>query len=182
LNAINSPHFSSTRLVTEAQIVLSPKRKDIYKAITGVLEDRDNLQQEERSRFDSQIIRAAETLNSAAKQHQQLAALPLGEPDTVVKKTWKKKEAHGKASARALTAAEIGERARNKGKKQRQGTPDKDEDAVLVPETPPREALPPSTAPARVAGDGQGKRKRKETAVYTAARQTGQVPSLGHSQ
>jgi len=96
-----------------------------------------------------------------------------------MKKAWKKKEAHGKASARALTAAEIGERAQ--GKKQRQRTPDKDyKDAILVPETPPRVAPPPSTAPAGLAG--AGKRKRKATAVYTAARQAGQVPSLGHSQ
>jgi hypothetical protein len=42
----------------------------------------------------------------------------MKEPDTVTKKTWKKKEAHGKASARALTAAEIGDRdLRNKEKK-----------------------------------------------------------------
>jgi len=61
-----------------------------------------------------------------------------------------KKEAHDKASARA------------------QRTLDKEcEDAVLVPETPPREALPPSPAPASLAS--AGKRKRKATAVYTAA-------------
>ena len=35
--------------------------------------------------------------------------LPIASPDEVPKKQWKKKKAHGKANARALTKAELAE-------------------------------------------------------------------------
>jgi hypothetical protein len=66
---------------TDQQLLLSPKRRDIYTAIAGVFQHRDELQPEERARFDDQILRATETLSTAAKQPQQLAALLLGELD-----------------------------------------------------------------------------------------------------
>jgi hypothetical protein len=54
---------------------------------------------------------ASERLNEAGKQAQHLATLPIGQPDPILKKTWRKRDAHGKASRRALTAAEIAEQA-----------------------------------------------------------------------
>jgi hypothetical protein len=110
----------------------------------------------------------------------------------VPKKTWRKKEAHGKANARALTSAEAAKRdltARERqGKKQRPATPkdaQADED-VQVPATP-EQVLPASTAPAKLAGgdsnggEGRGKRKRTMTKAYEEARQAG-LQSLGYSQ
>jgi len=49
----------------------------------------------------------SESLKQAGKQHQHLAALPIGQPDPIPKKTWRKRDAHGKADRRGLTAAEI---------------------------------------------------------------------------
>jgi hypothetical protein len=37
--------------------------------------------------------------------------MPINKPDAIPRKIWKKKKDHGKADARALTGAEIAERA-----------------------------------------------------------------------
>jgi hypothetical protein len=39
-----------------------------------------------------------------------MQAIPIGKPDTIPKKLWKKKKEHGKADARALIGAEIAEK------------------------------------------------------------------------
>ena len=68
-------------------LVISPKRKDVYRTMAEVFE--------ERSRFDDQIMAASERLKDSGKQHQHLAALPIGQPDPIPKRTWRKRDAHG---------------------------------------------------------------------------------------
>lgn len=84
---------------------------------------------EERFRFDDQIMTASERLNQAGKQYEHLAALPIGQPDPIPKRTWRKRDAHGKADRRALTAAEIAEQdlklRERQHKKQRPATPER---------------------------------------------------------
>lgn len=128
-------------------------------------------------------------MKEAGQQHRQLAGLPIGQPDPIPKKTWRKRDTHGKADARALTAAEVAERdlkaQERTNKKQRAATPESvpedEEEEIQVPTTPEQEP-PASTAPARLAGgEGRAKRKRKMTEAYRQARQAG-LQSLGYSQ
>jgi hypothetical protein len=78
---------------------------DVYRSMAEVFEQHEGLNTEERSRFDDQIMAASERLILAGKQHQHLATLPIGQPDPIPKKTWRKRDSHGKG-ARAMTAAE----------------------------------------------------------------------------
>ena len=70
----------------ELTLVISPRRKDVYRVMADVFEQRENLNTEERSRFDDQIMTTGERLNQAAKQHQHLASLPIGQPDPIPKR------------------------------------------------------------------------------------------------
>ena len=119
--------------------------------------------------------------------------MPIRQPDPIPKRTWRKRDAHGKADRRALTAAEIAEQdlklRERQDKKQRPNTPrvvqQEEETEVQVPATPDREP-PASTAPARLVGardgdgdgegegEGRGKRKRKMTEKVRQARQQAQ--------
>ena len=173
----------------EVALILSPKRNDVYRAVAEVLEQRERLAAEERSRYDDQILAAGERLKTAGIRHQELAALPIDQPDPIPRRTWRKKTSHGKANSRALTAAEVAEKdlraQERQDKKLRPATPEyvqvEEEEEVRVPVTPPQEPLA-STAPARlIQGEGRGKRKRKVTEAYTRARQAG-LQSLGYSQ
>jgi MULE transposase domain len=168
---------------------ISPKRKDVYRKIADVFEQRERLPTEARSRFDDQILAASERLQTAGIQHEQMAALPIGLPDPVPKKSWRRKNTHGRANARALTAAEVADRhlkaQERQEKKLRAATPESVlEEEVHVPATPEQEP-PVSTAPARLAGaqeaEGRGKRKRRATEAYRQARHAG-LQSLGYSQ
>ena len=133
---------------------------------------------------------ASERLKWAGKQHQHLATLPIRQLDPIPKRTWRKRDSHGKG-ARAMTAAEIAERnlkaRERRDKKQRPATPERVPEKVEetpAPATPERQSLPPSTAQARLAGkagEGRGKRKRKMSEKYREARQAG-LQSLGYSQ
>jgi hypothetical protein len=73
-----------------------------------LLEFRDTLPAEERSRLEARILYAHETL---LQQAARIAKLPLLPPDAVKKREWVKKRTHGKADARGLTDAEIAGRA-----------------------------------------------------------------------
>jgi len=148
-----------------------------------VFEQRELLPREERSRFDDQILAASECLKSAGTRHQQFASLPIRQPDPIAK-TWRKKEAHGEANARALAAAEVAQRdlktRERQDKEQRPATPERvpeeADEEIRVPATL-EQSLPSSTAPARLASEGEGegegrdKRKRKMTEAYREARQ-----------
>jgi hypothetical protein len=69
------------------------------------------------------------------RQHLELQALPISNPDPIPKKVFLKKKNHGKADARALTGAEIAEREHQA------------RDAALAASTArkDRDATPPST-------------------------------------
>jgi hypothetical protein len=86
---------------------LQPEMTDIEtlgRQIDGISEQ---LQPEERACFRRQ--REAEHLKLliAGKQHLELQALPIGNPDPIPKRIFRKKKTHGKANARALTGTEI---------------------------------------------------------------------------
>jgi hypothetical protein len=98
-------------------LVISPKHKDVYRAMAEDFEQCEHLNTEERCRFNGQIMVASEALNQASRQHNHLAALPVGQPDPIPKRTWRKRDAHGKADRRALTAAEIAEQDQAPGQK-----------------------------------------------------------------
>ena len=157
-----------------------------------VFEQRELLPTEEWLRFDDQILAASEHLKTVGIQHQQIASLPIGQPDPIPKKTWRKKKAHGRGNARALTAAEVAERdlraQERRDKKQRvhtlDGVQEGGEEEIQIPATP-EQLLPASTAPARLVGgqgtEGRAQGKRKMTEAYREARQAG-LQSLGYSQ
>ena len=69
---------------------ISPKRKD------RDFEQCECLSTEERPRFDDKIPAASDRLRTAGIQHEQLAALPIGQPDPISKKSWRRKNTHGK--------------------------------------------------------------------------------------
>ncbi len=74
---------------------------------------REAMDPENRHRFNSQITRRQqevdEDLVRLGERRLQLQSLPIGQPDPVPKRSWLRK-GHGKASARAPTANEAGER------------------------------------------------------------------------
>lgn len=138
------------------------------------------------------VFKQRERLPPAGIQHEQLAALPIRMPDPIPKKSWRRKNTHGRANARTLTAAEVADRhlraQERQDKKLRATTPESVlEEEVHVPATPEQEP-PVSTAPARLVGaqeaEGRGKRKRRVTEAYRQARQARQagLQSLGYSQ
>jgi hypothetical protein len=73
---------------------------------------RDRLGPEEKSRFDSQYLRAQERAKAIAERHENLSHILIGIPDAVPKKTWRKKKSHGKINAPSLTAAEASDKDR----------------------------------------------------------------------
>ena len=78
---------------------------------------RDRLAPEEQSRFNSQYLRAQENAKAIAERYKDLSRIPIGMPDAVPKKTWRKKKDRGKADARGLTAAEASDKDRQERKK-----------------------------------------------------------------
>ena len=83
---------------------------------------RERLGPEEQARFDFQYLRANAAAKELAERHEELSLIPIGQPDAIPKKTWRKKT-HGKANAPGLTAAQSSDRDRveaekiaNKGK------------------------------------------------------------------
>lgn len=84
---------------------------------------RDRLGPEERSRFDVQYL------------------IPIGQPDAVPKKQWRKKKNHGKANAPGLTAAQSSDKDRLEADRLARGkaraiTPELEMERV--PATPPQ--------------------------------------------
>ena len=73
----------------------------------NLLEFRDTLPAEERSRLEARILQSHEALLAEAQDAAQLARVPLLLPEANKKREWAKKKTHGKADARGLTGAEI---------------------------------------------------------------------------
>jgi hypothetical protein len=187
----------------EQVVVMSPPRRTLMASTHSLLEFRDTLQAEERSRLDARILHTHEALLAAAQEAREISELPLLPPDAVRKREWVKKKTHGKADARGLTGAEIAGRAlKGKERKERAalntpcpiglsqgdcievlGSPQVDSLESRSP-TPDAPELPASTAPARLQQEDVGvggKRKRTVTNAYIEARYAG-LPSLGYSQ
>jgi hypothetical protein len=125
---------------------LSPRRRDVYKAVQDVMAVRERLGPEEQARFDFQYLRANAAAKELAERHEELSLIPIGQPDAIPKKIWRKKKTHGKANAPGLTAAQSSDRDRleaeritNKGKA-RVTTPEKE--VERVPDSPERPSTP----------------------------------------
>jgi len=126
--------------------VLSPRRRDVYKAVQDVMAVRERLGLEEQARFDFQYLRANAAAKELAERHEELSLIPISQPDAIPKKIWRKKKTHGKANAPGLTAAQSSDRDRveaeriaNKGKT-RAVTPEKE--VERVPDSPERPSTP----------------------------------------
>jgi hypothetical protein len=76
---------------------VSPSRRSLMSSTRDLLEFRDTLPAEERSRLEARILYAHETLLAEAQQAARIAKLPLLPPDAVKKREWVKKRTHGKA-------------------------------------------------------------------------------------
>src|SRR5881275_3210970 len=85
------------------------KRKDIYKAVQAAMEARARLGVENQPRWDGQFVGGLSKLTTAAERREELAQIPIGVPDAVPKKAWRKKKSHGKGNARGLIAIESAE-------------------------------------------------------------------------
>ena len=102
---------------------------------------REQMEPEEKARFDRQIEAEQQKLLAIGRTHLELQALPIENPDPVPKRQFRKKKTHGIADARGLSGAEIAgldlkarEALARKGKTA--GTPDTEDEDVLVLESP----------------------------------------------
>jgi hypothetical protein len=81
-------------------------------------------------------------LIAIAQDHIELQALPIGNPDAVLKPQFRKKKTHGLANARGLTGAEVAAlelKTREELARTRAAvTPEAEVIGVLVQDTPPR--------------------------------------------
>jgi hypothetical protein len=76
--------------------------------VTSIL---DELNPEEATRFEQQVIAANDALIKLGRQRIEMQSLPLGKPDPAPKRRYIKKKTYGKADARELTGAELADRA-----------------------------------------------------------------------
>ena len=111
---------------------------------TGQLlaELREQMEPEEKARFDRQVEAEQQKLIAIAQDHIELQALPIGNPDAVPKPQFRKKKTHGLANARGLTGAEVAAlelKTREELARTRAAvTPEAEAIGVLVQDTPPR--------------------------------------------
>jgi hypothetical protein len=114
---------------------------DVYKAVQDVMTVRDRLGPEERSRFDIQYLGANAVAKDLAGCHEELSLIPIGQPDAVPKKQWRKKKNHGKVNAPGSTAAQSSDKDRLEADRLSRGkvraiTPELEMERV--PATPPQ--------------------------------------------
>jgi len=76
-----------------------------------LLDFRNTLPAEERSRLEARILQSHEALLAEAQEAAEAAEVPLLQPDSIKKREWVKKKAHSKANARGITGAEIADKA-----------------------------------------------------------------------
>jgi hypothetical protein len=168
----------------QQELVLSPKRND-----------RETLSPEAQSRLDTTFIQSTSTILQAAQRNDALAHLPIGIPDAIPKRTWKKKKTHGLADAAGLTAAVIAQKdlaAKEKAEKQAatkaltatalasakakqvasRGPPAPEAGVDLThvsdSESEVNNGLPSSTAPPRLEDPEKTKRTRGKTLDFVA--------------
>jgi hypothetical protein len=68
---------------------------------------REQMEPEEKARFDRQIEAEQQKLLAIDRTHLKLQAFPIKNPDPVPKPQFRKKKTHGVADARGLSGAEI---------------------------------------------------------------------------
>jgi hypothetical protein len=103
---------------------------------------REQMEPEEKARFDRQIEAEQQKLLAIGRTHLELQAFPIGNPDPVPKPQFRKKKTHGVADARGLSGAEIAgldlkAREALARKKRTAVIPNTEDDGILVPESPP---------------------------------------------
>jgi hypothetical protein len=113
------------------------------------------MEPEEKTRFDRQVEAEHQKLIAIGREHLQLQALPIGLPDAVPVRKFRKKKTHGVADARGLTGTEIAALDLKKrealARNRAVVTPESpfelrdDDDEIMLLETPPR-----------LAGESQG--------------------------
>ena len=79
-------------------------------AAVQLIQARDILGPEAQSRLDNTFLQSANTMLQAAQHNDALAQLPIGIPDAISKRVWRKKKTNGLANAAGLTSAEIAKR------------------------------------------------------------------------
>ena len=50
-----------------------------------------------QARFDFQYLRTNAAAKELAERHEELSLIPIGQPDAIPQKIWRKKKTHGKA-------------------------------------------------------------------------------------
>ena len=66
---------------------------------------RERLGPEEQAYFNFQYLRANTAAKELTEYYKELSLIPIGQPDAIPKKIWRKKKTHGKANTPRLTAA-----------------------------------------------------------------------------
>jgi hypothetical protein len=173
----------------EQALVLSPKGNDLAGAALQLIEARDTLGPEAQSRLDSTFLQSTNAMLQAAQRNEALAQLPIGMPDTIPKRAWRKKKTHGLADAAGLTSAEIARRyleAKEKAERAQTAASLRSTNAKAgkaASRAPPMNStrpspdeedeedpglLPPSTAPPRLEESGSMKRTRGKAMDFVA--------------
>jgi hypothetical protein len=120
------PHSSEEYLVTPSNwrpiyqqriLRLSPKKTKIYLSLEEILQCRDTLPSRDRECFTEQIQANLNTLLHAVRVKSQEATLPLGQPDIIPKRTFKRKRPT--ENSRALSAFELVEEGLQEADRQR---------------------------------------------------------------
>jgi hypothetical protein len=109
---------------------------------------REQMEPEEKTRFDRQVEAGHQKLIAIGHEHLQLQAFPIGLPDAVPTRQFRKKKTHGLADARGLTGTETAAldlKAREAlARKKAVVTPESpcelwdDDEEITLLETPPR--------------------------------------------
>jgi hypothetical protein len=108
----------------------------------------DKLNSKEAARFEQQILIINDAFIKLGRRRIKIQLLPLGKPDSALKRRYIKKKTYGKADARGLTGAELTDRAfvikereKRAAKQVKTTTPDYSdgEGLLLIPDTPPRQ-------------------------------------------
>jgi hypothetical protein len=103
---------------------------------------RDQMEPEEKARFDVQVEGEHQKLITIGQQHLELQALPIGNPDPNPQYQFRKKKTHGLADARGLSGAEVAvlelkkreelARKRNAVTPDAPGTPEEEDDGLIL--------------------------------------------------
>src|SRR5271170_1439421 len=94
----------------EDDIARAPPRTNLQPHADRLAEIRDGLEVEQRHRFDAIINRQQRSLIENGHRRLFEQTLPIGQPDPVPRRQYRKKETHGKVKALAMTGNELAAR------------------------------------------------------------------------